>query len=73
VNENNANENDDFTDAEAWIIPLHGATVPLPETNTPPETRSSEPTQDSIPDYLFVQPEELPTDIGFQPRLRRSA
>ena len=62
-------------DDDLWIIPLHGASVPLPPTAEIPEstTPPEHSTTDSIAEYWDERPHDVPTDVGFQPRLRRSA
>ncbi len=64
------NETPPFTsdDADLWTIPLHGISVPLPPTaDVPPLTQTAdEPKLDFLAD-------DVPTDLGYHPRLRRSA
>jgi hypothetical protein len=62
-------------DADPWTIPLHGASVPLPPSADVPSPQPTDaPTADG-PDVVefLLPPDDVPTDEGFHPRLRRSA
>jgi hypothetical protein len=61
-------------DAEFWVIPLHGASVPLPPSADVPSPPADPPTADG-PDVVefLLPPDDVPSDEGFHPRLRRSA
>ena len=61
--------------ADIWTIPLHGASVPLPPTADVPAVpfANEPPTADTIPIADFFAVDEESSDIGFHPRLRRSA
>jgi hypothetical protein len=56
---------------DPWVIPLHGAAVPLPPPVLPP----SQPTPPTASEPAEPLPggDEVPSDVGFHPRLRRSA
>ena len=71
----------DGPDDDLWVVPLHGASVPLPPTadvrpapasDAPPAPVSDGANAEPI-FSLFPHPDELPTDVGYHPRLRRSA
>jgi hypothetical protein len=59
-------------DADPWTIPLHGAVVPLPPSADVPL-----PPVADVPDtgaiLGFPGADDVPSDVGFHPRLRRSA
>lgn len=60
---------------DPWTIPLHGIVVPLPPTADVPltaEPTASEPPPADAPPVEFLS-DEVPTDEGYHPRLRRSA
>ena len=70
----NENANRIPDDADPWTIPLHGAAVPLPPTAdvANDETKAYDaPGADSI--LNFPASDDVPSDVGFHPRLRRSA
>jgi hypothetical protein len=59
-------------DADPWTIPLHGAIVPLPPTaDVPAPAIVDAPGTDAI--LGFPGADDVPSDVGFHPRLRRSA
>ena len=62
---------DDLPDADAWLIPLHGISVPSADTGPTP-TPTPIPSADIGPAFLPFS-DDPPADIGFHPRLRRSA
>lgn len=71
MNENPVRPTDD---ADFWAIPLHGASVPLPPTaDVPAPPPTDPPTADGPATVEFLLPDDVPTDEGFHPRLRRSA
>ncbi len=61
---------------DPWTIPLHGTIVPLPPSADIPAPQqlppSAVPPETDI-SLAFPQTDEVPTDLGFHPRLRRSA
>ncbi|QEL13480.1 hypothetical protein [Limnoglobus roseus] len=71
------NENPTFADdGDPWTIPLHGISVPLPPTADVPRTGQPAtvdlPSADTLPSLELLS-DDVPTDVGFHPRLRRSA
>lgn len=61
-------------DADPWTIPLHGTIVPLPPTADVPKVEATGyevPGADAI--LGFPASDDVPSDVGFHPRLRRSA
>ena len=61
-------------DADFWSIPLHGISVPLPPTaDVPPSLPTDAPTADTPATIEFFQSDDVPSDDGYHPRLRRSA
>jgi hypothetical protein len=72
---------DQFDDNQPWTIPLHGIPIPLNNTNnTPPSADTPTPLTSNLPpsadtpeDTLPFGFEDIPTDVGYHPRLRKSA
>lgn len=62
-------------DTDPWTIPLHGAVVPLPPTADVPVDSQPHSVGMSGPDATldFTITDDVPSDVGFHPRLRRSA
>ena len=71
----NENANRIPDDADPWTIPLHGAIVPLPPTADVPRNGQPKIYEGSGADAIldFPASDEVPSDVGFHPRLRRSA
>lgn len=75
---------DPISDDDTWVLPLHG--LPLPPSADVPAAPPPDLGQGLTPSVfvsdgfagepavtLFPDPDDLPTDKGFHPRLRRSA
>lgn len=60
-------------DGDPWTIPLHGAVVPLPPTADVPAPAPVADTTDGDAILGFPGADDVPSDVGFHPRLRRSA
>lgn len=63
-------------DADPWTIPLHGALVPTPanaDVPAPTPPLPEAPGADSATILDFPGSDEVPSDVGFHPHLRRSA
>ena len=63
------------TDTDPWTIPLHGAVVPLPPSAdvSAPAAAADATGADADTILGFPGADDVPSDVGFHPRLRRSA
>jgi hypothetical protein len=60
-------------EAAAWVIPLHGIPLPPNSETAEPLAANTSASADQAPDTLPFAFDEIPTDEGYHPRLRRSA
>jgi hypothetical protein len=62
-------------DADPWTIPLHGTVVPIPPSADVPASAAGidAPGADTDAILGFPGADDVPSDVGFHPRLRRSA
>lgn len=61
-------------DSNPWTIPLHGAAVPITSADAGPSPPATPPGPAAeVPPMATPFGNDIPTDIGFHPRLRRSA
>ncbi|MGL4422349.1 MAG: hypothetical protein ACRCZF_16885 [Gemmataceae bacterium] len=60
--------------ADDWVIPLHGTEIPAEPPQQEPALRFPNPeVPPATPPALLFRDTDLPSDLGFHPRLRRSA